>query len=413
MSVVTVPLLGCDERLPQRDLLLDDRALTERLERIIGGNGPLRIDAIERLSAKYRPGESLRLALRVHAGSATAIVGCRAYPPGAATPGEAVGPETGPGPFRGQAYDASVNTLFWTFPRDRRIRHLDALFPSEGNVPVPGWRSSRLLRYIPEKRATAAMLDHAGAAVAYMKVYAPGGATHAAETLRAVGAELGSADGAPRLPRVLGCLPNLDCVAIEALSGRPLGDEHPERIATTMNALGVAVAILHATPATVDGARDDDDTALDERTLGLLGADVAERVAGVQALLSPSPPPDAQVCLHGDLHFGNVLVGDGRIGLIDTDLAGAGPAAKDLAEVIVRLRLRQRLGTMDAATGAEAEQRFLDGYSTVRPVPTTRSLDWHVAHKLLSRVYAAVRQVRPELLRHVDEILDAAEEAAS
>jgi aminoglycoside phosphotransferase len=306
-----------------------------------------------------------------------------------------------------------VNTLFWTFPRDRRIRHLNALFPSEGNVPVPGWRSSRLLRYIPEKRATAAMLDHAGAPVAYMKVYAPGGATHAAETLRALHTLAGSAVGAPRLPRVLGHLPNLDCVAIEALPGRPLGGEHAEQITATMGALGVAVATLHATPAHVDRAPDDDETGLDRRTLELLDTDVAERVAAVQALLSPSAPPETEVCLHGDLHFGNVLVGDEGIGLIDTDLAGAGPAAKDLAEVIVRLRLRQRLGTMDATASAEAEQRFLEGYATVGPVPTTRSLDWHVAHKLLSRVYAAVRQVRPELLRHVDEILDAAEEAAS
>lgn len=413
MSVVATPLVGYDERLPQRDLLLDERALTERLEGILGGDGPLRIDMIERLSAKYRPGESLRLAVRVHAGRATAVVGCRMYPPGDATPGEAVGPAAGPGPFRGHVYDASVNTLFWTFPRDRRIPHLDALFPSEWNVPVPGWWSSRLLRYIPEKRATAAMLDRAGAPIAYMKVYAPGGATHAAETLRELRTLMGSTNGAPRLPRVLGCLPNLDCVAIEALPGRPLGAEPADRIAATMGELGVAVATLHTTPAYGARAADDDETALDERTLALLGGDVAERASAVRALLSSSSPPDADACLHGDLHFGNVLVGDGRIGLIDTDLAGTGPAAKDLAEVIMRLRLRQRLGTMDAATALEAEQRFLDGYSTVRPVPATRSLDWYVAHKLLSRVLAAVRQMRPELLEGVGEILDAAEEVAS
>jgi aminoglycoside phosphotransferase (APT) family kinase protein len=414
MSVVASPALAPDERLPQRDLLLDPVALAERLGQTLGADGPVHISAIERLGAKYRPGESLRLALRVWAGSANVIVGCRTYPPDGGRPGTTVGPASDPGPFRDEVYDRSLNTLFWTFPRDRRIRRLDVLFPFASNPIGDGWSGSRLLRYVPEKRATAAMVDRWGTTCGYAKVYAGQDVEQAALALRTLRAHLEPGDGAPRLPHVLACLPEHGFMAIEALPGRPLADDDPQQILGAMEALGRAVAMVHGVLVRIESAPDDDDTALDLRTLEMLDDHVAQRAAALRMdLLSSQPKPEGDVCLHGDLHFGNVLMADRAVGLIDTDLANTGPAARDLAEVIARLRLRRRLGTMSAAESSDAEMRFLAGYATQRPVPGQPALAWHVAHKLLSRVYAAVRQMRPELLHRVEGILDEAEEAAA
>jgi aminoglycoside phosphotransferase (APT) family kinase protein len=211
---------------------------------------------------------------------------------------------------------------------------------------------------------------------------------------------------------VLGCAPELQCIAIEALPGRSVDTLDSHGIVEAMRALGTAVAALHGAPP-LEGEPDEDETALDDRTLRLLHPHAAERAQALRVALARSvPAPEPVVCLHGDLHFGNVLVGDRGIGLIDTDLAGGGPAARDLGEIVVRLRLRGRLGALDRLTTADAERSLLEGYGAARDLPSERSLSWHVTHKLTARVFAAVRQVRPELLDRVDDILDEAEEVA-
>src|ERR1700743_1390534 len=175
-TTYSIPLIA-DSVVPQRDLLLDPEAVAEIFSRHLGVNGPIKIDRCTHLRTTYHAGESLRVAYRVSAEGQSCIVSGRAFPADASTAAFARVKIAVPdcSPFRPVFHDAATETIFWTFPNDRKIPHLRLLteIPAELFRQFNGrWTRSNLVAYAPEKCATAQCLDDEDNILAYAKVYA-------------------------------------------------------------------------------------------------------------------------------------------------------------------------------------------------------------------------------------------------
>src|SRR5689334_4174226 len=117
ISMSCTPLLARDPALPQRDLLLDETLMAEYLSRLVAPY--LGIQDCERLRAKYRVGTSLRVLYEVSGNGQTYRIAARALPQTRRvlnrfrSPVEVSAPE--------------LNTVFWIFPHDRKIKNLSEL----------------------------------------------------------------------------------------------------------------------------------------------------------------------------------------------------------------------------------------------------------------------------------------------
>ena len=371
-------LLAADPVLPQRDTLLDAGAVGRVLERRLARSLPLaRCDVVR---VKYRVGESLRVRYRVEAGGRAYDVACRAFPAGAsehafrrarehAVPAGALEPI---------GWEPGLETVFWTFPNDRKLR-LSALDAA----------GSTLVAYAPEKSATMRLEGRH----AFAKVYAGDEAarTHLLhDRLAALGAPV---------PRALASSAHV--LIVESACGRSLADVPPDDRIRGYGLLGEAVARLHelapldAQPFT---RLDPDRLHLAAELVGRARPDAAAAAHALATRLAGHAGGNGSeaVCVHGDLHPKNVLV-DAGVTLIDLDQVAGGAAAADLGGVLAGLRYAGE----DALATA-----FLTGYSSVRTLPSARVLRWHTAAALLAeRALRAVNRVRPDGLRRLRPLL--------
>jgi len=148
-------MLAPDPAVPQRDALLDERFMAARL-------GAARC---ERINAKYRVGDSLRVVYRadgdrVLAGRTFRGRSRSVFRRAAAAAGE-------PGVV---LHLEELETVFWRFPHDRRLAGLRVLDRLDALVGTPV-ASTRLMAYAPERAATAECRGADGRVVAYVKVH--------------------------------------------------------------------------------------------------------------------------------------------------------------------------------------------------------------------------------------------------
>jgi aminoglycoside phosphotransferase (APT) family kinase protein len=379
--------LAPDPAVPRRDALLRPLTVAGVLSRRLLDGVP--VDRCERVYAKYRFGESLRVVYRFTAGDAEHHVSARTFAPGAteARYRRALDGAVAAGPLPPVAHAPEIDAVLWSFPNDRRLTTL-------GVAPELGLRIAalRLVAYAAERSATFRCVDARGATLAYVKT--PAG--EAAATAD-VAARLGTDHPYLRVPRVLGATASY--VALEPLAGRRLGSD--------LHGLGTALATLHhtipvpperftrlepgrlATAATVVARARPDAAGAAERLLARLSvhADDAER---------------EPVCLHGDANLRNALaLPDGRIALIDLEHLAAGPAAADLGQVLA--------GLLTTGGGRAAAASLLAGYAMVAAPPDRAALRWHTAACLLARcALPAVGRVRPDTLGRLRALMDAA-----
>ena len=399
-------LLAPDPRLPMRDLLLDPGEAGRRLAPRLGAGGPLELRGCELVRAKYRVGESLRVVYRLHldgAGDQVRVVAARMFREGASAGvyQRALSTAVPSPPLRPVARDAELDSVYWSFPNDRRLTNLPALAavpePSRGVLGRP-WASSRLAAYAPEKSATARCLDEAGATLAYVKLYSLPEAGRHWRVLQAV-ARHGRLGGGVRVPAVLACSDDRRMLWLEAIGGSPLGELHGEALDQGMAALGTALARLHRMPAgglpsfaRLDLSRLHGSA----RVVGLARPELAAAAARLATTLADTwrRPAGEPVHLHGDVHHRNALVDRGRLTLIDLDQAGAGWPAADLGSALARLIGDRLLGTLDAGRAAELALILLGAYADSAPLPEPASLRWHTAAALLAeRALRAVNRV--------------------
>ncbi|HEX8163421.1 MAG TPA: phosphotransferase [Pyrinomonadaceae bacterium] len=427
--------LARDPRLPQRDVLLDERAVASRLSATLGANGQLAITDCERVRTKYRAGDSLRVLHRVRVGGVSYTVAARAYAAGESLRAyeRAAASAVDCAPLRGVLHDAELETVFWTFPNDRKLAALSALrdaAPGWARRLAPGWISSRVVAYAPEKCATAECLDPRSRVVAYAKVYAGDEGRRVYDTYRALARRLPTGDAEITIPRALAYDETHRTLLLAPAAGARIADLSDEELPRGYRRLGAALAALHNAPAPeglqpftrLDAGR------LRRAARAIAGArpdvrreacDLADELERRRARHGAEP----RVCLHGDVHSKNGILRGERLTLIDLDQCGTGHAAADLGSLLASLTY-SRL-TADAAyspadatahpsthtQGGALADAFLSGYSSVRELPAPESLRWHTAAALLAeRALRAVNRVRPEGLARLRELLREAAE---
>ena len=408
--------LAADTSLPQRDLLLDEGEVARRLARCLGAGGPLAIDACARVRAKYRFGQSLRVLHRVRVGSSAYAVAARAFHNGRSEQAyeRALGEAVACAPLRPVIHDAELDTVFWTFPNDRKLSGLQSLsdIPAQlARASLPGWTRSRVVAYAPEKCATAQCLDDRLNLLAYAKLYAGPEGQSVANTYQSLRQNLPTQAGVG-LPRVISYAAAHRLLLLEPAAGERIADLKGSDLLRGYERLGSALASLHSLPVPkglprfkrLDPAR----IRSAARVIGTARPDVRNEAARLAADLMArwEPPAEALVCLHGDIHPKNGILRGDRLTLIDLDQAGVGRPAADLGSLLAGLTYNRLCGLIPRDVERELGESFLSGYGRARGLPREVSLNWHTAAALLAeRALRAVNRIRPEGLGCLHELL--------
>jgi Ser/Thr protein kinase RdoA (MazF antagonist) len=422
--------LARDPRLPQRDVLLDAREVATRLSAGLGVNGQLAIGECERVRTKYRVGDSLRVLHRVRVGGESYTVAARTFAAGESRRAyeRAAREAVDCAPLRAVLHDAELETVFWTFPNDRRLADLrvlrDAPPPELARLLTPEWARSRVVAYAPEKCATAECLDARDRVIAYAKVYAGDEGRHVYDIYRALAQRLATDGAGITITSSLAYDETHRTLLLAPADGARIADLSDEEMPRGYGRLGAALAALHNAPAP-RGLQPF--TRLDAKRLrqaalaiGAARPDVrreASELADALERLREQDDAAPRVCLHGDVHPKNGIIQGERLALIDLDQCGTGHAAADLGSLLASLTYNRITATTTTAAHspshslAHSSERvladaFLSGYESVRELPAPESLRWHTAAALLAeRALRAVNRIRPEGLARLHELL--------
>ena len=410
--------LAGDPAVPQRDALLDPAVVADRLAERLAREGRLAIERCERLRAKYQVGRSLRVLYRIEVAGESHTVAARTFAPRRCEEvhREALASAMPTGALRPVAHDRELATVFWTFPNDRKLATLPALFDvPEGlaRAAPRRWTRAEITAYAPEKSATARCLGADGDTVAFAKVYAgdEGERTHAIHTALA-----DAAPGSPRVARALAYSREYRTLFVEPIEGAPVAALADGELERGLAGLAAALAALHRRDAPPGLPRF---RRLDPRRLvaaaeliGRARPDVADRARALAAALADSFDPRAPlVCVHGDAHPKNGILSGDRVVLIDLDQVGVGAAGADLGGLLATLTAARCAGELSAAAACRRREAVLAGYAELAPLPPADSLRWHEAAALLvERALRAVQRVREPELDGLGAILGAAEE---
>jgi aminoglycoside phosphotransferase len=390
--------LAPDPAVPHRDALLNPE--------IVAGLFP-RATACDRVDAKYRVGESLRVVYRL---DGVHHVAARTFADGrsAGAYQRARARSVPAGPLPAVLHVPELDAVFWAFPNDRRLGTLTLLAdgsPALSELIGRPCARVRLVAYHAERSASARCLDESGRAVAYVKILAGGGAEHERRQLEAAG---------PLAPRVIGSSTAHGALALAPLEGRRLDTLRGADLAAGLEGFGRTLAALHRT------------CPLPEQPFTRLAPERLARAAAVIARARPdaadaaalvldglrarsSAASGSAVCLHGDATVRNAISDGRRVTLLDLEHAAAGPGAADLGHVLAGLVADRVLGRISVSEGRALAAAFVAGYAAVAPPPDADSLRWYADASLLARIAnSAINRVRPDLLRRLGPLLDTA-----
>jgi Ser/Thr protein kinase RdoA (MazF antagonist) len=408
-------LLAPDPAVPQRDALLDESRMAALLGSCLTGAAAERC---ERLNAKYRVGDSLRVVYRIAAAGEIHTLAGRTFAGRSASVYRRAAAAVSDSALPGVLHAPELETVFWRFPNDRRLAGLRLLDGRSGALDRLVGRAvaqTRLMAYAPERAATAECLDSAGRVIAYAKVHWDAAERELANA-EAAAAALAPADPHLRLPRVLAASLPDGALVLEPLAGRRFDGLPTAELGPALAALGAALARLHELrplpPRRFDRV-DTDRLTLAADLLGRVRPDCRDTAGGLLAKLveRAADGGGASVHVHGDANLRNALLDGTRVALVDLEDAAAGPAAADLGFVLAGLlaaRAQEWLasGQQDAFAAA-----LLRGYGRVGPVPEAETLRWYTAASVLARVAVpAVGRVRPTALARLAPMLRAAAE---
>jgi Ser/Thr protein kinase RdoA (MazF antagonist) len=389
--------LAPDSVVPHREALLDEQAVARRLS----------LRRCVRVYAKYRVGESLRVAYR---GDDGAYLAARTFRDGASgdayrrARGRAV-PTAAHEPV---LHAPDLDAVFWTFPNDRRLTALPLVAgrsPALDRLLGRSCAGTRLVAYAPESSASVQCLDEVGRVLAYAKVQLGDATRRERRAVQVLTARLGRADRNLRVPHVIASSDDAGALALEPVEGRRLDALTGRELSSGLARLGAALAGLHSIGPVPAARFERLDAARLARAVGVIASarpDAGSRAAELLTRLlerreDAAGPP---VCLHGDPNLRNALLADGRVALLDFEHLSAGPAAADLGHVLAGLLPAGR------STAGEA---LLKGYAAVAPLPSRSSLRWFTAASLLGRrALTAVNRLRTSDLQRLPGLLEGA-----
>jgi aminoglycoside phosphotransferase len=415
--------LAQDPMLPARDLLLDPGSAAE----LLSAHTRAEVTDAFLVRTKYRIGESLRVLYRVTVGGSEHLVAARMSPPGRqVSAGRQVTVAIGTG-LPPVFVSGRLDTVWWTFPYDRRLRGVGALLGPWPELAADcgladQWTSSEVVQWTPERSLTVRAVGPAGGTVGYAKAYAPAtvGVAGLAARYNLVADRL-AADrvlGSLRAPRAL-ALPERHLLFLEPVPGRSWLELAPADASRAFALLGRSIAVLHEVPVVAASALGLGRFGRFAMPRLLRGAElvatarpdlaVAARRLAVN-LATTAPSGQQAVVLHGDCHPGNLLVGEHGVSLIDLDQSGLGPAAADLGSLLARLQHGMLAGERTADVTRKLGEAFVAGYAEVRPLPSPTTLAWYIAAALLGeQAVRSVNRVRRPALARLDVLLGVAE----
>jgi aminoglycoside phosphotransferase len=369
-------MLAADPAVPQRDALLSAKVVAE----VFPG-----ATTCERVYAKYRVGESLRVAYRLDGAHHVAARTFREGRSEAAYAANAL------------LHAPKLDTVFWAFPNDRKLATLPLLASPPAVAELIGrpCAALRLVAYASERSACARCLDASGQAVAYVKVHAD--AEQERQRLEAAG---------PLAPKTIAT--SHGALALEPVEGRRLDTLRAADLARALHGLGAALATLHAACALpeVPFRRLDRDRLISAAAVISRARPDAKAAAdrALAGLLDRIDDAGHTVCVHGDANLRNAIATGTGVTLLDLEHAAAGPAAADLGQLLAGLTADRVLGRISAADERAFADSLLDGYGD-----TPHALRWHVDASLLVRVaQSAINRVRPDILHRLVPLLEAA-----
>jgi tRNA A-37 threonylcarbamoyl transferase component Bud32 len=407
---LSTPILAADPALPQRDLLLDESVMKEYLSRLVARKGDFGIEDCERLRTKYRVGASLRVLYEIGGRGRSYRIAARAYPRTRHMTNRFSSPS--------EIHAAELNTRFWIFPHDRKIKQLSLLndIPDElRETAGQMWTKSRIVGHAPEKSVTAQCLSQDNNILAYAKIYAGDEGQNFFNTYVHLTRE--SQSKRLKLPRALTYSEKYQLLLLEAVSGVSLSVLAPARRGNAFYQLGRALRELHTTTPPLslpESARFTAEALMrTATTISEARPDLAATVREITSKLvaqHEAYSAGERVFLHGDVHPKNFLLDRGHLCLLDLDQAALGDAAVDLGSVIAGLHCDACTGSLAWREASSLTRALLAGYGPLNGSRKLASLRWHVAAALLhERALRAVTRIRPRVLHKLPQLLQLAE----
>ena len=368
--------LAPDPAVPQRDHLLDVDTIAHRLSKRLGSQGSVHIRSCRLGSICYQPARRLRVVYELNIGGRELQVAAGTFPSRSRSEqafAEASDSARESGPFRPVVYDTDLDTVFWTFPNDRKLLNLPAAVEAEQDLTrLVGrrWARSLLVDYNPESSAVVRCLDESDRVVAYAKIHSgdEGERTH---QVHSAISDLTRAAG-PRIAQPLAYSRQHRTLVVEPIEGPSIRTLTGAGLATGLHAYGVALARLHSLP--VDGVGTGGRDALERLRRRAEGVcmvlpDLAEQVAELLSELTDrwDEASEPSVPIHGDTNENNAILEDGHIALIDFDRAGVGAAGADVGNFLSLLRFFRALGFISPAAERARTEAFTRGYAFSAP----------------------------------------------
>jgi Ser/Thr protein kinase RdoA (MazF antagonist) len=160
----------------------------------------------------------------------------------------------------------------------------------------------------------------------------------------------------------------------KAVQGAPLGDllSTSAGIHAVWRA-GRAIGVFHGTPPQSDRCwtRDDERVVLEKAVMGGPNAQLGDLARNRLAGLENTP----DVGLHRDFYYDQVLVSDQTVWLVDLDLHARGDPAIDLGNFLAHLTELALRCNHPLNWSEQLGQAFLEGYASVRQLPSIDRID--------------------------------------
>jgi aminoglycoside phosphotransferase (APT) family kinase protein len=307
--------------------------------------------------------------------------------------------------------------LLFAYPNDRRLDGLRILKRKDtlreflcNRLPRERWPSAdeklatSVVRYIPEHRAVlrceAESQPRSSDAAIYLRVYP---SQRSATAMHSVMSDLFGWLGSHAdlgIPKPLASDRDQNILVLDTLPGvglkSVLGTTHARE---ALERTAEALAVLH-------GYRDSklprwtvaDHLAKARRAIHLLAKfspELRKQIEEIGHALHTQAPRDqdcASGFVHGDFHYGQVLIHPTKVGILDFDQAYTGPVVADLGNLLAHLRYQHIKGRQPEDTSLT--EAFLEAYarrSTQKPL-APEVISWWTALALLRKSVKPIRR---------------------
>jgi len=298
------------------------------------------------------------------------------------------------------------NALAWALPNGPRLRPLRTFLRwrwfkrmlkrqdlAPQNFKLRQTRS-QLIRYVPRRRALFRYVNEAlGPEALYFKGYCPGEDVLAANNLRLLADAASRAELKFDVPALVRHIPQRRVIVMNELPGRSLTSLAPTAPAELFAELGRALASLHSSSIQPITAWSEDAefnallAAMDDvkRALPVLEAPIDDLLREL-GFVMVSLRFECESVIHGNLFGDQILVENGRLGVVDWDDLRRGDCLYDLGRLIAHFAFLGISAKMSDVKLRLDIQAMLAEYEVERGKQIAPfRLRWHIAAALLFR----------------------------